>query len=190
MDATKNALEQIKKDRLAFPTDAAALLFGLLIFSVAIFALRREFLSDPDTYWPSLLTGLVVTFVPADDGYGVYAPTPEMFGSFGGTAGMRRHEILTSLRGPAPVLEFGQTQGIVVFPSFHAGHHHDLRRARPPICLCPGMHPQCGRDCRNFARRRSPPGRSHRRCAGRGVNDRRRQACGPRRCQTRAYRVR
>jgi hypothetical protein len=51
MDATKTALEQIKKDRLPFPTDAAALLFGLLIFSVAIFALRRGFLSDPDTYW-------------------------------------------------------------------------------------------------------------------------------------------
>jgi hypothetical protein len=51
MDATKNELEQTKKDSLPFPTDAAALLFGLLIFSVAIFALRRGFLSDPDTYW-------------------------------------------------------------------------------------------------------------------------------------------
>jgi hypothetical protein len=51
MDATKNELEQTKKDSLFFPTDAAALLFGLLIFSVAIFAVRRAFLSDPDTYW-------------------------------------------------------------------------------------------------------------------------------------------
>jgi hypothetical protein len=51
MDATKSALEQTKKDRLAFPTDAAALLFGLLVFSVAIFALHRAFLIDPDTYW-------------------------------------------------------------------------------------------------------------------------------------------
>jgi hypothetical protein len=51
MDATRNALDQIKKDHLAFPTDAAALLFGLLVFSVAIFALHRAFLIDPDTYW-------------------------------------------------------------------------------------------------------------------------------------------
>jgi hypothetical protein len=51
MDAIKSALEQIKKDRLAFPTDAAGLLFGLLVFSVAIFALPRAFLIDPDTYW-------------------------------------------------------------------------------------------------------------------------------------------
>ena len=51
MDAIKNELDQIKKDHLAFPTDAAALLFGLLVFSVAIFALHRAFLIDPDTYW-------------------------------------------------------------------------------------------------------------------------------------------
>jgi hypothetical protein len=51
MDAIKNALQRTKKHDLAFPTDAAALLFGLLIFSVAIFALHRGFLSDPDTYW-------------------------------------------------------------------------------------------------------------------------------------------
>jgi hypothetical protein len=51
MDATQKELEQTKRGDLAFPTDAAALLFGLLIFGVAIFALHRGFLSDPDTYW-------------------------------------------------------------------------------------------------------------------------------------------
>jgi hypothetical protein len=51
MDATKNGLEQIKKNDLVFPTDAAALLFGLLIFSIAVFALRRGFLNDPNVYW-------------------------------------------------------------------------------------------------------------------------------------------
>jgi len=41
----------MKKDDLVIPTDAAALLFGVLIFSFAIFALNRRFLVDPDTYW-------------------------------------------------------------------------------------------------------------------------------------------
>src|SRR5262245_11626386 len=41
----------MKKDDVVIPTDAAALLFGVLIFSVAIFALNRRFLVDPDTYW-------------------------------------------------------------------------------------------------------------------------------------------
>jgi len=56
MDLTQQGFEQTKKDRLIFPTDAAALLFGLLIFSVAIFALHRGFLGDSDTYW-HLATG-------------------------------------------------------------------------------------------------------------------------------------
>jgi hypothetical protein len=54
MDATnvtKKGLEQTKKHDLVFPTDAAALLFGVLIFSVAVFAWNRGFLNDPDTYW-------------------------------------------------------------------------------------------------------------------------------------------
>jgi hypothetical protein len=51
MDSTQQGLERAKKDDLVFPTDAAALLFGVLIFSVAIFALNRRFLADPDTYW-------------------------------------------------------------------------------------------------------------------------------------------
>jgi membrane-associated phospholipid phosphatase len=66
----------------------------------------------------SLLTVVVVTFVPADDAYGMYAPTPELYGLFDGRAGMLRHEILMSLRESAqPVFE--SVQGIVVFPSFH-----------------------------------------------------------------------
>ena len=48
MDVTSR---ETSKDELVFPTDAAALLFGTLIFSVAIFALGRGFLSDPDIYW-------------------------------------------------------------------------------------------------------------------------------------------
>jgi hypothetical protein len=51
MDATKTRLEQTKKTGLVFPTDAAALLFGLLIFSLAGFAWNRGLLSDPDVYW-------------------------------------------------------------------------------------------------------------------------------------------
>lgn len=51
MDTTKKGLEQTKKGDLAFPTDAVALLLGLLVFSVAIFALNQRFLTDPDTYW-------------------------------------------------------------------------------------------------------------------------------------------
>jgi hypothetical protein len=41
----------MKKNDLVVPTDAAALLFGLFIFSVAIFWMNRVFLFDPDTYW-------------------------------------------------------------------------------------------------------------------------------------------
>jgi len=51
MDTTKKGLEQAKKGELVFPTDAAALLLGLLVFSVAIFALNQRLLTDPDTYW-------------------------------------------------------------------------------------------------------------------------------------------
>src|SRR5215467_6690145 len=40
-----------RKDDLVFPTDAAALLFGALIFAVASFGVNRRFLNDPDTYW-------------------------------------------------------------------------------------------------------------------------------------------
>jgi len=47
----RKGLEPMKKDDLVIPTDVAALLFGVLIFSVAIFALNRRFLVDPDTYW-------------------------------------------------------------------------------------------------------------------------------------------
>jgi hypothetical protein len=48
---TPRGLGRIKKDDFLFPTDVAALLFGALVFSLAIFALNRGFLSDPDTYW-------------------------------------------------------------------------------------------------------------------------------------------
>src|SRR5712692_6283236 len=51
MELTRQGLERTRKDHLAFPTDAAALLFGVLIFSVGILALNRGFLNDPDTYW-------------------------------------------------------------------------------------------------------------------------------------------
>jgi hypothetical protein len=51
MAGTQKKSEPMSKDVSVFPTDAAALLFGVLIFSVAIFALNRLFLTDPDTYW-------------------------------------------------------------------------------------------------------------------------------------------
>jgi len=56
IEVTQQGFEQTHTDRLIFPIDAAALLFGLLIFSVAIFALHRGFLGDSDTYW-NLATG-------------------------------------------------------------------------------------------------------------------------------------
>jgi len=59
-----------------------------------------------------------------------------------------------SLRGAAPVLEFGKEEGIVVFRSFHTTlaiiTTYAARGLR--ICLCPGLHPQCDRDCRNFVK--------------------------------------
>src|SRR5437867_7388765 len=52
MDVTTSpGLGRTKNDELVFPTDAAALFFGALIFSVTIFALNRGVLSDADIYW-------------------------------------------------------------------------------------------------------------------------------------------
>jgi hypothetical protein len=51
MDVAHKGLDRTRKDDLVFPTDAAALFFGVLIFSVAIFVANRVFLTDPDTYW-------------------------------------------------------------------------------------------------------------------------------------------
>jgi hypothetical protein len=51
MNATKQGLARSSKDDLIFPTDAVALLFGILIFTVAIFAFNGRLLTDPDTYW-------------------------------------------------------------------------------------------------------------------------------------------
>jgi hypothetical protein len=51
MDVTARELARTTKDDLVFPTDAAALLFATGIFSLAIFTLNQEFLSDADTYW-------------------------------------------------------------------------------------------------------------------------------------------
>jgi membrane-associated phospholipid phosphatase len=68
----------------------------------------------------SLLTGLGVTFVPAEGAYAFYAPPPEIFASFSPKAGMWHHDVLMSLRtSPAPVLEFAKAEGLVTFPSFH-----------------------------------------------------------------------
>src|SRR6266478_2381628 len=51
MDVTRQRFDQKDRSRLVFPTDAAVLIFGVLIFSVASFGLNQRFLSDPDTYW-------------------------------------------------------------------------------------------------------------------------------------------
>ena len=68
----------------------------------------------------SLLTALVVTIVPAEGAYALYAPPPEMFASFSPKAGMWHHDVLVSLRkSTAPVLEFADARGLVTFPSFH-----------------------------------------------------------------------
>jgi hypothetical protein len=68
----------------------------------------------------SLLTGLVVAFVPAEGAYAFYMPPPEMFTSFSPKAGMWHHDVLMSLRtSPTPVLEFAKAEGLVTFPSFH-----------------------------------------------------------------------
>src|SRR5262245_27669305 len=48
---TPQGFGRTRNDELVFATDAAALLFGILIFSLAIFALNQQFLADPDTYW-------------------------------------------------------------------------------------------------------------------------------------------
>jgi membrane-associated phospholipid phosphatase len=68
----------------------------------------------------SLLTGLVVAFVPAEGAYAFYMPPSEMFTSFSPKAGMWHHDVLMSLRtSPTPVLEFAKAEGLVTFPSFH-----------------------------------------------------------------------
>jgi hypothetical protein len=51
MEAARQGLGRTSKDDLPFPTDAAALVFGVLIFCVAALALNTRFLNDPDTYW-------------------------------------------------------------------------------------------------------------------------------------------
>jgi hypothetical protein len=51
MDAMPPGLARTTKDELVFPTDVTALVFGALIFAVAIFGLNQQFLGDPDTYW-------------------------------------------------------------------------------------------------------------------------------------------
>src|SRR5215831_2798490 len=51
MDMIEHRLDRKDAGQLVFPTDAAALVCGALIFAVAIFGLNSRFLSDPDTYW-------------------------------------------------------------------------------------------------------------------------------------------
>jgi hypothetical protein len=51
MVQTRQGLERTSKDDLAFPTDAVALVLGVLIFSGVVFGLTNRLLSDPDTYW-------------------------------------------------------------------------------------------------------------------------------------------
>jgi hypothetical protein len=62
VEQLRKGLQPVKKDDLVLPTDAAALLFGLFIFSVAIFWANRGFwtirtrigISQPgDGRWPS-----------------------------------------------------------------------------------------------------------------------------------------
>ena len=51
LDPNCHGLDRAQKNDLVFPTDGIALLFGILIFSVAIFGLNQGYFGDPDTYW-------------------------------------------------------------------------------------------------------------------------------------------
>jgi hypothetical protein len=74
MSVAQQGLGRTRKDELVFPTDAAALLFGILIFSVAIFSLSRGFLADPDTYW-HIATGKWILTEHAIPRYDVFSHT-------------------------------------------------------------------------------------------------------------------
>ncbi len=67
-----------------------------------------------------LMTGVVVTLVPAEGAYAYYQPARDLFSQYTANAGVWHREVFTSLRNDAaPILDFTRVQGLVTFPSFH-----------------------------------------------------------------------
>lgn len=68
----------------------------------------------------SLLTGVIMAFVPAAGAYAYFKPDSATFDNYAPISGMWHHATLVALReNAAPVLDFSMTQGLVTFPSFH-----------------------------------------------------------------------
>lgn len=67
-----------------------------------------------------LMTGIVVTLVPAEGAYAYYQPARDVFSQFTTHAGVWHRQELASLRNDAvTILDFTKVQGLVTFPSFH-----------------------------------------------------------------------
>jgi membrane-associated phospholipid phosphatase len=77
-----------------------------------------EFLALMST--TSVAVGALMLLVPAAGAYAHFRPPRELFDGFSSNAGMWHYEALLRLRAEAaPVLDFGQMEGLVTFPSFH-----------------------------------------------------------------------
>jgi membrane-associated phospholipid phosphatase len=68
----------------------------------------------------SVAVGALMLLLPAAGAYAHFRPPRELFDGFSGNAGMWHYETLMKLRTQsAPLLDFGQVEGLVTFPSFH-----------------------------------------------------------------------
>lgn len=68
----------------------------------------------------NLMTGIILTAVPAEGAYPYYHPARELFSHYTAHAGTWHMEALSSLRNDAaPSLDFTKAIGLVTFPSFH-----------------------------------------------------------------------
>lgn len=95
-----------------------------LIALVLLLSLARK----PERLWEfiailaltSLLTAIGMTLLPAEGAYAFYDPPSAAFSNYSPETGMWHHSTLVALRTEAnPILDFGATQGLVTFPSFH-----------------------------------------------------------------------
>ena len=100
----------------AFPE--LALLFLFLAFTKQTSELRELV----DVYWSTLLLTVALSALfPALGPYGYYAPSPDMMPVVQPTAGMVFLPDYLALRaGTYHAFNFGEMQGIIEFPSFHA----------------------------------------------------------------------